>query len=324
MRIEKISNLKRYSFNVFKSLMGQYGFTQQRSHFKFLFTSSSGLFLFDRGRIHKLLSGNFFGITQLPDERYLAVTYVQDGTKDERSLALTFKLAGNKAEAQKSFNFISAEGEVKVPVRVHQIICFNGKLWVTNTRQNIVWRCDLNGRIEKSFIYSQSFNYAPGCTSTDVVRKTARNSQDYHHFNSIHIDENFLYLLAHNSAGSDKSKNSFYLKLDHEFNVLERTDNVGKACHNLVPCEQGFYICDSANGQLVHPKLPNIQLGYFLRGLTLIDNHLIAGGTVSSSDPNLRGKGDSRLFFIPVGNAFPIMSLSLGRTGDLHDIVALK
>ncbi|QDP01688.1 hypothetical protein [Thalassotalea sp. PS06] len=323
MRIEQMSNLKRFGFNVFKSLLGHYGFAQQRSHFKFLFTSSNGLFLFDHGRIHKLLSGNYFGVTQLPDGRYLAITYVQNGTKDERSLALTFALQGNRATEQKSFQFISPEGEVKVPVRVHQIVCFNNKLWVTNTRQNIVWRCTLEGRIEKEFIYSQRFDYQLGNSSTDFVRKTARNSPDYHHFNSIYIDNNYLYLLAHNSAGADKSQNSFYLKLDHDFNVLGRTNDVGKACHNLVPCEQGFYICDSANGQLVHPELPNIQLGYFLRGLTVIDNHLIAGGTISSADPALRGKGDSRLFFIPVGNAFPTFSLSLGRTGDLHDILAI-
>ncbi|TKB45786.1 hypothetical protein E8M12_06975 [Thalassotalea mangrovi] len=321
--MEQISNLKRYSFNVVKSLLSQYGFTLQRYHFKFLFSSSNGLYLFDQGRIYKLLSGNYFGVTQLPDNRYLAVSYVQNGTKDERSLALTFRLDGNQACDQQPFEFVSDNNETVVPVRVHQIVCFNQKLWVTNTRQNIVWRCDLTGRIEKEFIYSRKFDYQKGNPATDFVRITARNSADYHHFNSIHIDEHYLYLLAHNSAGVDKSKSSFYLKLDHDFNVIARTDNVGKACHNLVPCEQGFYICDSGNGQLVHPTLPKVQLGYFLRGLALIDEHLIVGGTVSCDDPELRGNGDSRLFFIPKGNSFATVSVSLGRTGDLHDILAI-
>ncbi|MEY8213223.1 MAG: hypothetical protein RPR97_01930 [Colwellia sp.] len=315
--------IKQYAFNIQKDILGKYGFVQNKSNFDFLFTCSNGLYHYQLGKINKLLKGNYFGVTELPNKLYLAIKYVQNGTDDERSFAETFNIEKGIIKNKKQFNFKTIDGEIKVPVRVHQIVYNNDIIWVTNTRQNLIWKCNTQGMILKEFCYSKPFDYEPDSTCTDIVRNKARNSIDYHHFNSIYINEKCLYILAHNSAGLDKSQNSFYLKLDHDFNILDRVNNVGKACHNLVHYNDDFYICDSANGQVVHLTSPNVQLGYFLRGMALQNNNLIVGGTVSSEDVNLRGKGDSRIFFIPAGASHPSSSISLGRTGDIHDICAL-
>ncbi|MFK7829105.1 MAG: hypothetical protein AB8B57_04925 [Congregibacter sp.] len=246
--------------------------------------------------------------------------YVQNGAEDERSFALTFRLNEDRAEDVQPFSFRNAQDLERVPVRVHQVILHKNHLLVTNTRQNLLWKTDLDGTILQEWTYSVAFEYEPGNPSTTPLRSRARASEDYHHFNSLYADDDYIYVLAHNSAGIDKSRNSFLLQLTHDFEVISKREDIGKACHNLVPYDGDFYICDSANSRIVHKHHPTIELGMFTRGMALIDDHLLVAGTVAAASAEDRGKGFSRLFFIPMGAQKPLMSIALGRLGDIHDI----
>ncbi|MDO8864237.1 hypothetical protein Q6D67_21425 [Haliea sp. E1-2-M8] len=319
-----VSRAKRYLYNRIKDQLAQLGFIKVESDLEFLFTSSGGLYLYQQGIITRLLRGNYFGITRLPDDQFIAMKYVQNGTRDERSTAELFYLSGKLVVNSSPFEFRDQDDRLRVPVRVHQILFHEGFIWLTNTRQNLIWKCDLTGKIVKEWCYTESFDYDPDTTSTDAVRTKARASANYHHFNSITFHKEHMYLLAHNSAGLDKSKDSFYLKLDHDFNIVDRVEGVGNACHNLVECDDDFYICDSGNARIVHPKYPDVHLGYFARGMIKVNNCLIVGGTTITDAPEMRGRGDSRIFFVPVGASKPIQSFSLGRTGDIHDIMLLE
>ncbi len=295
-------------------------------NYRFLVACWRGVFVYDRGRITRLLRGHYFGMTatDTPNLYYITEylrTKRRGAIRDERSHILRCRIEGGSLRIEGEMRFHRA-GRPHWPVKVHQVRWHEGFLWVANTRQNVVWKVAPDGEIVGEWTGGQRFEY--DLEDAGQLVSQIRSSADYHHYNSIAFHDGLVYVLAHNSAKADDSRRSFLVVLDRELREVGRREDIGKACHDVLFHDEDLYVCNSGEGTLLKNFEPVVQTGQFLRGLARIGSILIMGGSVPRVDPTERAKSRSRLFFVDLRTHRTICTLALGRVGDIREIVALE
>lgn len=295
-------------------------------HYRFLVACSRGLLLYDRGRVTYLLRGEHFGMTatDAPGIHYISESFrrtARSGIHDERSHVYRCRVDGGSLRIEGELRF-HRDGRLERPVCVHQVRWHEGFLWVTNSRQNVVWKVRPDGEIVGEWTGSQRFDY--DLENTDELLARVSASTHYHHYNSIAFRAGRVYVLAHNSARADKSRRSFLVTLDDELREVERRTDVGKACHDLLFCGDDLYICNSGEGTLLRNFEPVLRTGHWLRGLARIGSILIVGGSMPKADPAERAKSRSQLFFVDLATHRIVHTLALGRAGDVKEVLTLE
>lgn len=317
---------KRLSGGVLLDALHRRGLAGLRLNYRFLFSCSQGVYLYDAGRLTRLLRGRYFGMTATDTANvYYIGEYLRKrgrgDTRDERSRIYRCRIEGGSLRIEEEMRF-HREGRPQWPVNVHQVRWHEGFLWITNTRQNVVWKVASDGEIVGEWTGSERFDYDLEDTA-ELIRRVS-SSAHYHHYNSIAFRSGRVYVLAHNSARADKSRRSFLVTLGSDLRELERRENIGKAAHDVLFHGDDLYICNSGEGTLLRNFQPVVWTGHYLRGLARIGSVLIVGGSMPKTDPEARAKSRSCLLFLDLATHRVIHALALGRVGDVNEILALE
>ena len=153
--------------------------------------------------------------------------------------------------------------EAPFPLRdVHQIACFDERLWVTCSFDDMVALYD-------GSIWAR---WTPELPSAADAAHPAREAQpDHHHFNSFFIDDREIGLLAHNHGPSDLH---FF---DRRTRSFRRTVSLGRQAHNVWRDDDALVTCSSIEGKLVGTDGWSLTTGGFPRGVCFDADHRAIG-----------------------------------------------
>jgi hypothetical protein len=224
---------------------------------KFLVTTSRSFLLLEYPQMNqKVLHqgyGLYYGITYNQDFIYVAarkrmLTSSVDRS-DEDGVILVFN---------KELCLHDEITSTAFPLRdIHQIEYDNGKLYVTCSFDNMIAIYDF-----KTTTWRQWFPI-----------QEARGS-DIHHFNSFLIEEESIFILAHNFGNSQIyqfSKDS----LDYVGQKIE----LGRYAHNIWKSQGALFICSSGEASIKSDKGFVKKLDGFLRGVSISKEYLLVGSS---------------------------------------------
>ncbi len=139
---------------------------------------------------------------------------------------------------------------------VHGIACFDGKLWVTSSFDNLIAVFDIAARRWTKWF--------------PAIDPAARN-RDVHHFNTIVLDGERIGLLAHNNGPSHLL---FYDRASLELcSVLQ----LGVQAHDIFQAGGGVATCSSAEGLLLSSAGWVLRTGAFPRGVAYGHDDILVG-----------------------------------------------
>jgi len=154
---------------------------------------------------------------------------------------------------------------------IHQIVCYDDKIYITNTEYGAVDIFDLKTRNSKKI----------------ELCPEKKNGSD--HFNSIFKRDEFFYTYHHN-----RSNPSFARKYDKDFSLIDEYLSVGSQGHNVYVEDNIMYSLDSRHSRIniydtikkkmVGPIVVNFNGGsYFLRGFAKTKDNFYIGSTTHTS-----------------------------------------
>ena len=310
--------IKRFLVNLGMAYLHRAGLVEFGLNYRFLIATTTGLHLYDRGQIRRLLTGEFFGLTatDTPGEYYCAICSNDFEKKDFRGRILRCRFDGTAVHVRGELPLIRA-GKPEAALRIHQIRWHDGHLWVVNTMGNVLWKVTPEGRIVGEWTETSFFD-------GDTPGHQILSSRAYKHYNSIAFRDGLIYLLAHNSGGQDKSGQSYVIVLDSELKEVSRREEIGWACHDLLWQGDDLYICDSGGHTLLRNYEPVLRTDRFLRGLTAAGSILILAGTDWEPDKSRRRLAGSVLYFVDQSTFHVLHTLVFNRLGPIHDLLFLE
>jgi hypothetical protein len=163
------------------------------------------------------------------------------------------------------------------PLRdIHGIACFDGRLWVTCSYDNMIAIYDLTQR-DWSRWYP-----APNPSHRD---------RDIHHFNTICFLGGQLCLLAHNFGPSE------LLFYDYPSLQLDSAVPFGVMSHDLFICDGAIATSSSGDGWLVNRRGQRLRTGNFPRGVeTTVEGNLLGMSMHSPRDERQQQNGILRWY----------------------------
>jgi hypothetical protein len=211
--------------------------TTSRS-FLLLDTASGNLFPLDRGR------GLYYGITVAADQIMVAARkrLVSFGVaqSEERGEILLFDQA------------LQACGSLQAPFPLrdlHEIAWRNGRLWATCSHDNMIAIYD-GKNWEQWFPLGGSLD-GPG---------------DVNHFNSLLVDDDHVWILAHNRDNSE------HLSFSIETRGLVERVVLGHCAHNIWKKGGQLFTCSSLEGRILGHHGFLLETGGFPRGVAFGEN----------------------------------------------------
>ncbi|KKM88873.1 hypothetical protein LCGC14_1254380 [marine sediment metagenome] len=166
---------------------------------------------------------------------------------------------------------------------LHQILYANDKLYITVTIHNSIAVFDGRETTTKNW--------------TSTIR-------DLNHINSIWFDGKYFWVCYHNKVSSDKIfHNSQIVKMDKELTAPIEFFEFCKDIHNVYMDGEWMYTCDSASNRLyalnIHTKEQKfVDIGMWIRGLAVTDDHIIVGGSIIGKNDEERQKGDAKIYLL--------------------------
>jgi len=182
---------------------------------------------------------------------------------------------------------------------VHQLLVKDAILWMVNTGKNRIDTYHLHDRKIK-YWYPHFF----------------KRNKNYNHFNSIYIQDNRLYLLAHN----DTNPSRVYIYRYPQLSLLQKI-TLGTQAHNLLVDGDEIYICDSAGSKNVissRNSAFHIEEGY-TRGIAASESHLFVGVS-NKAERGRRQDGDCRIVIFNRKNKIPEKHITLKDAGNIYEI----
>jgi hypothetical protein len=197
---------------------------------------------------------------------------------------------------------ISDELTAPFPLRdLHQILCFDGKLWITCSFDNMVAVYDLGSK--------GWWQWYPAPDPMDRGR-------DVHHFNTIAVVDNELCVVAHRFGASEL----FFFS--YPALQLTRILPMGRMAHNVFPFRGALATCSSEEGCIVNTRGESLEVSGFPRGVAMTERGTLVGisalaargsranqdAVVRSYTPNWQFKAD---YILPgVGMILDILPIS--------------
>jgi hypothetical protein len=163
---------------------------------------------------------------------------------------------------------------------IHQILLYDERLWMVSPRLNCLKIYSFKDGSMKYFRPKEQ-TISTGKPEKVIVpgrenTPQCRYAYDWHHYNSILIKEDKLYLSAHNF-----NLPSFLMVFSYPGLVLQETIEMGWKIHDI-GVDDAVYVCDSSGSRkVISNKGHAIPMGAhyeqsFLRGMVLTATHVCA------------------------------------------------
>ena len=307
--------------NQARGLALHHGFTTtRRFDARVLFTTMQGIYFYDRGRVRRIAPNQHFGIARLSDQAFVSAEWLSK-SPIEKSAVFIYRFDGKTVLEKTEIAFRDAHGNRLQPYGVHQVRVLNGYLWVVNTRENVVWQCRLDGEVLREWTETDKMPFDERDPRRAVAQR--KSSFDYRHYNSIGWHGGRYYILAHNCTHDhdNLSRRSYIVILDEALNVVERIDDAGRASHDLVFLGDDLHVCSSREGTVLRNQVPVLRIDAFLRGMDYHDGLMVIGGSQFEVKNSARESTPSRLFFVDPHQPALLAALTLGRVGNIRDVL---
>lgn len=160
-------------------------------------------------------------------------------------------------------------------IATHQIVYSNGYIYRADTSNDIVSRIDLNTKEE---IY---FSFKTRSLTNEFVIPDGDDSLDDRHLNSITVDGDSIYVLAHNRNMTE----SEVFILNSDMTSVKSLSSLDFICHEIIISDGYLYSLGTSSGTLVKLNIETLTLekivitnsdDLFLRGAVLKNNKIIA------------------------------------------------
>jgi len=159
---------------------------------------------------------------------------------------------------------------------VHGIACFEDRLWVTCSFDNMVAIYDLKSRDWRQWYPSPNL---------------ADRDRDIHHFNTVRFIGGKIYLIAHNFGPS------FLLSYQYPSLQLDATWSLGVTSHDLFYLRDVFATCSSGEGSIVNTAGYRLRTGNFPRGLAATpEGNLLGISLIAKREERSRQHGILRWY----------------------------
>jgi len=272
-----------------------------------IYSSSKGIFVFDKkNNISKqILKGHSYGITRSTNDWFAqrTVNRSQPLPKHKRvSNIVRFRIK-KFSVIELSTVILGLQGEI------HQIDLIGEQLYVPYTGYNQILIYDLNKNSYKRV--------------TDLCsNKIELSIYEHSHLNSIYVDNNFIYCIAHNrTAHTNRSSELIrYSKLDKTISIQDLNAH---SAHNIININGSIYFCDSNNNKLFRDNNVIFQSKKLLRGLSMTDDRIYVGGSEIDFIENKRYSSDATIYILDTGGN-QVGQLDFPGLGNIYEIRQLN
>ncbi|MFI3271691.1 MAG: hypothetical protein R3Y11_06275 [Pseudomonadota bacterium] len=144
---------------------------------------------------------------------------------------------------------------------IHEILLTDGILYITNTRYDMI-------AIYDGISWEKWYPLG----NTKGIKK------DKHHFNTLTMHNNKLYVCAHNFGPS--TIHVFSLRNKEKIEEIK----LGNSSHNIWFVNDEMYVCSSKHGAIISNKGFITQIAEWPRGVVLSQNSIIVGSSTISAD----------------------------------------
>lgn len=267
----------------------------------FIIGTSTGILILHNNQISRLLVGSTYGITRSNDLWY---TCQQTGRYKR---IISFKL--ENVDSGFGCSDINAN-IIGLSPGVHQIDYFDDILYITDTYNNRI----IIIKKKKKYFYPNG------------KLKNGRSSHNYNHFNSIFINDNKLYLIAHNESSKTKRMSEIYiydLCNNDSIKLSSIITTKLKDAHNIVLFKGQLMYCNSADGSIMIGE--NIffkNKDYLTRGLSLTEKYVVVGGSGFARRES-RFSTDSIIWFLDHSGK-ELARVELKSIGQVYEIRCLN
>jgi hypothetical protein len=231
---------------------------------RFIFTTSSGVFLYDSGRIIWLIKGFCFGICRSERNLYYATQEVHHDDKLHRyriSRLFEFELRDNRAYNLRLLRTGLHHG-------AHQIAYRDNSIFYTDGVRN------------KVVIFKATDSGLWGYAHADTIEYDSDSDIKGQHLNSIWFDNDYLYLIAHNNSVTTGRPSSLY-RITLSGRLCSACYLNGRCAHDIIVNGGNLFFCDSEGGTVrSHDGIVFFSPdNTFTRGLYIGDSFNVVGGS---------------------------------------------
>lgn len=261
---------------------------------KFLISASSGLWYLNGKKLKMILPGGCFGITGGLKEWYVC-QYTGNYSR-----ILKFDLIEEKNEVF----MVNKKNYLKgLSPNIHQIDLYKNRLYVVNAEEN-------------SILVSNGKNTYSEYFPNKRVKKGAKGSN---HFNSVFVNENGIHLMAHNGTTKDERDSEIYILDINTLRVKNKFSLNAQKAHNIFFVNNSLAYCNSPAGELIiNESVAFKNENYFLRGIAITEESIIAGGSEFATREN-RDKTSSIIFELDYSGKLK-NELLIKNIGQIYDI----
>lgn len=261
---------------------------------KYLISTSSGLWLLAGEKITMILPGGCFGITGGPDKWYVC-QYTGDYS---RILEFTLFEQDGKILLLEKKNYLTG-----LSPNIHQIDLYDNNLYIVNAEENSILISSERGM--KRVYYPN--------------KKIKKGSKRNNHFNSVFINKDDVFLMAHNGTTKSLKNSEIYILNRKSLKVDSIKEIKAQKAHNIFFLNEKLGFCNSPSGELiVNDKVLFKDENYFLRGVAISEDSIVVGGSEFATREN-RDKTSSMIFELE-HNGSVKNKVFLNNIGQIYDI----
>ena len=287
------------------------------SHFQpndLIFSTDTGVYILNNGRVNKILNGKFYGISRFYDYYIVARSNnfsisnkINDKSKRQSDI-WAFKINDSQGTDLKLLSF-------GIPGEIHQIDVIKDKLVFPLTGYNLI----LSFSLQKLLLKNKNII----TTSFYRMKKTTLKLQKPTHLNSIYFSYKLdtTFLIAHNSTAHTE-RTSDIISINNT-NQIEITNTSAHSAHNICHFNDGMMFCDSNNKKLLKGNECLFETNKLLRGLAIDNNYIYVGGSDIDFVGDKRMSSNYYIYILSyTGNL--IQSLKFLNLGNIKEIRLLK
>jgi len=246
-----------------------------------------------------------FGVSWHGDRLFIAWRHPYEILEYDQA----FKPTGRKCE--------SPEGS-RTFGDIHQITCFDGKIWTASTGCNKICVHDA-----ETLEFIEDWAPHKAIPEEDFpTRKSKKAQPHYKHYNSIMFNNNRVYINAHMTVHNPPSRVWVFKYPSKKF---IRKIRGGLSTHNIFFVDNILTVCDSGHGQILQPESGKVlfksKSDSFLRGISMPPGLLIIGTAERCARPQ-RPNAKGGLIFIKNKN-FNNPQIKLLGKGPVEEIRCL-
>lgn len=198
---------------------------------------------------------------------------------------------------------------------LHQITCFDNKIWVANTGINCISTFDV-----KNLEFIEKWRPQDWIKDND---KPLKNKYYYKHFNSIMFWKEKMYINAHMTRNNPPSK---VWEFEYSNKNFIKKIPGGVSSHNVFFIKNIMYICDSESGRIIRPDTKKIAFSggpkSFLRGVSLPSGMVVVGRSDFIKERGNRVKGNGGIIVFNNRN-FVSPNIIWLRKGPINEVRCL-